>query len=56
VLWESKNINGKMTGFTDNYIKVAVDYSEDLINTFTQNQLNRILPVDDLMVEGVGVI
>ncbi|MCP4440681.1 MAG: tRNA (N(6)-L-threonylcarbamoyladenosine(37)-C(2))-methylthiotransferase MtaB [Aureispira sp.] len=55
VLWEAKNIKGKMTGFTDNYIKVAVDYNEDLINTFTQNQLKSILPVDDLMVEGILV-
>lgn len=55
VLWEAKNIQGKMTGFTDNYIKVAVDYNEDLINTFSTQQLKNILPTDDLMIEGVEV-
>lgn len=52
VLWEAKNIGGKMTGFTDNYIKVAVDYDEQLINTLTIQQLQHILPTEDLMVEG----
>lgn len=31
-LFEGKNIEGKMTGFTENYVKVAVDYDEKLIN------------------------
>jgi len=33
VLFESENDNGIMYGFTDNYIKVAVPYNEELINT-----------------------
>lgn len=51
-LLEGKNIDGKMTGFTENYIKVAVDYDEQLINQlipvelldFAQNE-------EELMVE-----
>jgi threonylcarbamoyladenosine tRNA methylthiotransferase MtaB len=33
VLFESENDNGIMYGFTDNYIKVAVPYNEEIINT-----------------------
>lgn len=33
VLFESENDNGMMYGFTDNYIKVAVPFNEELINT-----------------------
>jgi len=40
-LLEGKNINGKMTGFTQNYIKVAVDYNEALINQLTPVKLNQ---------------
>lgn len=32
VLFESENKNGSIQGFTDNYIKVALPYSEELIN------------------------
>lgn len=32
VLWESDNKNGKMHGFTQNYVKVETDFDEDLIN------------------------
>lgn len=40
-LLEGKNINGKMTGFTQNYIKVAVDYDETLVNQLTPVKLNQ---------------
>lgn len=33
VLFEAENDNGIMYGFTDNYIKVAVPYREDWVNT-----------------------
>lgn len=33
VLFESENDNGIMYGFTDNYIKVAVPYNEEMVNT-----------------------
>lgn len=32
VLWEADHKNGKMHGFTENYVKVETDFDEDLIN------------------------
>lgn len=32
VLWEAENKNGKMHGFTQNYVKVETDFDENLIN------------------------
>lgn len=32
VLWEADNKNGKIHGFTENYVKVETDFSEELIN------------------------
>lgn len=32
VLWESDNKNGKIHGFTENYVKVETDFDEELIN------------------------
>ena len=32
VLWESENKNGKISGFTENYVKAETDFDEDLIN------------------------
>ena len=34
VLWESKKVEDKMFGFTENYIKVSCDYDRSKINTF----------------------
>ena len=39
VLFESKNENGMMEGFTDNYIKVEHAFSESLSNSIQQVQL-----------------
>ena len=36
VLWESQNENGLMSGFTENYIKVATPYRKELVNTVTK--------------------
>lgn len=33
VLWESENVDGKMFGFTDNYIKVSAPFNPDWVNT-----------------------
>ena len=33
VLWESENVDGKIFGFTDNYIKVAAPFNPDRVNT-----------------------
>ena len=32
VIWEADNKNGKMHGFTENYVKVETDFDESLIN------------------------
>lgn len=32
VLWESENKNGKISGFTENYVKAETDFDEELIN------------------------
>ena len=47
VLVEGKKINNKMFGFTENYIKVAVDYNESLINAVTNVRLNDFLIEND---------
>ncbi|MDR0371245.1 MAG: tRNA (N(6)-L-threonylcarbamoyladenosine(37)-C(2))-methylthiotransferase MtaB [Prevotellaceae bacterium] len=33
VLWENRHKGGKMTGFTDNYIRVVQDFNKEQINT-----------------------
>lgn len=35
VLFESRNKEGMMEGYTDNYIKIAAPYREELVNTVT---------------------
>ncbi len=42
VLFEAENDSGLMYGFTDNYIKVAVPYSEELVNTVQTVLLNEV--------------
>ena len=34
VLWEEQEDEGKMYGFTENYIKVKSDYQAEKVNTF----------------------
>lgn len=41
-LFEAENDGGLMYGFTDNYIKVAVPYSEQLVNTIQPVTINSI--------------
>jgi threonylcarbamoyladenosine tRNA methylthiotransferase MtaB len=51
-LLEGKNIDGKMTGFTQNYIKIAVDYDEALINQLIPIQLDKLTHrKDELMLD-----
>jgi threonylcarbamoyladenosine tRNA methylthiotransferase MtaB len=40
VLIEAKNNSGKMYGFTENYLKVELDYRQDLINKIKQVTLD----------------
>jgi threonylcarbamoyladenosine tRNA methylthiotransferase MtaB len=44
VLFENEEKNGKMYGFTENYIKVETDYDPLLINELTQVSLKNINP------------
>ena len=54
-LLEAKNINGMMTGFTANYIKVAVDYKEDWVNQLIPIQLvDLAIDTDELMVRSIA--
>jgi threonylcarbamoyladenosine tRNA methylthiotransferase MtaB len=48
VLLEASVIDGKMVGFTDNYIKVLIDFDENLVNTVCDIQLLELRP-DGLM-------
>lgn len=41
VLWEAENDNGRMAGFTDNYIKVFAPYNEQKINTITTIEIQQ---------------
>lgn len=49
-LLEATVIDGKMVGFTDNYIKVLIDYDENLVNTICKIKLEELRP--DGMVNG----
>lgn len=49
-LMEAKNQDGKMLGFTDNYIKVAIDYDPDLVNQLVWVELEDIMDGDELIV------
>ena len=50
VLFEAKNQDGKMFGFTDNYIKVAVDFDQNLINKIADVRLDSIDYIEDEIV------
>ncbi|MEZ5058796.1 MAG: tRNA (N(6)-L-threonylcarbamoyladenosine(37)-C(2))-methylthiotransferase MtaB, partial [Saprospiraceae bacterium] len=42
VLFEQSKTEGKMNGFTENYIRVELDLQEELLNTIAPVQLNSI--------------
>lgn len=44
VLWEGDNKEGMMTGFTPNYVKVAIPFDAAKINTVTEVRLKSISP------------
>ncbi|MCD6355452.1 MAG: tRNA (N(6)-L-threonylcarbamoyladenosine(37)-C(2))-methylthiotransferase MtaB [Prolixibacteraceae bacterium] len=51
VLFEAQKSKGKMTGFTENYIKTEVPFNEKLINQLVQVKLKSILPDGNVLVE-----
>jgi len=42
VLWEQQKINGKMYGFTSNYLKVETKFDESLVNKITEVKLDNL--------------
>src|SRR5690554_4967057 len=50
VLWESEQKNGKIHGFTENYVKVETDFNEDLINQTQTVDLIMIGPNSNVIV------
>jgi threonylcarbamoyladenosine tRNA methylthiotransferase MtaB len=42
VLFESARKNGMMFGFTENYVKVTLPYSAELVNKIVQMQLTGV--------------
>jgi len=38
-LWEDKRTEGRMHGFTDNYIRVETEFDKSLVNTLTKVRL-----------------
>ena len=40
ILFEAENHDGMLTGFSSNYVKVAVPFNSDLINTFSRVRIN----------------
>ena len=50
VLLEGTVIDGQMVGFTDNYIKVLIDFDENLVNSICKVKLENLRP--DGLVKG----
>ncbi len=46
VLFEAKNNQGKMHGFTENYLKVEINYEESLINKIVNVQLTGLIEAE----------
>ena len=42
ILFEETNVNGKILGFSDNYVRVAADYDEQLINQLIPGKIKNI--------------
>lgn len=55
VLWEAKNWNGYMFGFSDNYIKYAQPYNENLINKLTSVQSLEVVNTEEELFLKVSV-
>jgi threonylcarbamoyladenosine tRNA methylthiotransferase MtaB len=51
VLFESQEDKGKMSGYTDNYIRVDTDFREELINQIRKVRLKSILPNGNMEAE-----
>ncbi len=54
VLFENQKNKKKMSGFTENYIKIEADFREDLINKLANVKLKTILPNGHVSIEIQG--
>jgi threonylcarbamoyladenosine tRNA methylthiotransferase MtaB len=51
VLFEAKNENGKMYGFTENYLKVEVPYSKERINKLEEVYLTELTSLNTIRIK-----
>lgn len=51
VLFEAKKINGKISGFTENYIKVEAKWNEKLVNNIIEVTLKNISHTGNIIAE-----
>ena len=42
ILFEEENVNGKILGFSENYVRVATDYNEALVNQLIPGKIKSI--------------
>ncbi|MFA6885003.1 MAG: tRNA (N(6)-L-threonylcarbamoyladenosine(37)-C(2))-methylthiotransferase MtaB [Paludibacteraceae bacterium] len=54
VLWEDKRTEGRMHGFTDNYIRVETEFDKSLVNTLTKVRLGEFTE-DGLSLSSSGL-
>ncbi|MBR1774209.1 MAG: tRNA (N(6)-L-threonylcarbamoyladenosine(37)-C(2))-methylthiotransferase MtaB [Bacteroidales bacterium] len=50
VLWEEADKEGKMYGFSDNYLRCVKDYDSNLVNQITDESLDILSPDNDLFI------
>jgi threonylcarbamoyladenosine tRNA methylthiotransferase MtaB len=53
VLWEHENRNGKMYGFTENYVRVSKDYDINSVNEIENVSLKNLLDDGSVAVENL---
>ncbi len=56
VLFETEKKDGLLYGFTENYIKVAMDFDQSLVNQIVPVQLNSLSPDNIMQVKPLGVV
>lgn len=56
VLLESDEKDGRMHGFTPNYVKVSTEYDPLLSNTIVQGRLTQIEPGGEVLIESAPVL
>ena len=53
VLWEDKKAEGKMYGFTDNYIRVETNFRKDFVNKLMEVELGKLNEEESALVAGL---